>query len=157
MGDANQNVPAGGADNATATEERADEEQNEFWDGIERLNAKSDYDQKVLKDTVLFYDDLQDRRLKRQNDQILFMQTIRERNSQFVTEQRGSEQSLAHRDIAIATEWDTTATDIMNSGSAMNAVNKTASEVSPTIPGPSTSPGVAGSGVNAQSGPTQGS
>jgi hypothetical protein len=69
-----------------------------------------------------------------------------------------NKQAIAHRDIAIASEWDVPATDAIAQATAAGAgavAEKAFSTISPTIPGPSTSPGVAGSGVNAQS-PTTG-
>ncbi|HEY6328667.1 MAG TPA: hypothetical protein VI756_04975 [Blastocatellia bacterium] len=52
-------------------------------------------------------------------------------------------QSIAHRDIAIATEWNVTASGAEASDTAAETgvvAEKQDSTVSPTIPGPSTSP-----------------
>jgi len=153
------NPPAGQESSehaAAASLTEAADRTNDFLSDIIKLNAKLGYDNAALKSQILFYDDLQDRRLKRQNDQVLFMQGVRQADSKYLDEALQHQQSTAHRDIAIASEWDVAADDIIKAGAAANSINKMDSEVSPALPGPGTSPGVAGSGVNAQS-PTSGS
>ena len=53
-----------------------------------------------------------------------------------------NKQAVAHRDVAIASEWNLAGQAAIDAIAA-SVAEKLASTISPTIPGPSTSPGVA--------------
>jgi len=126
------------------TEAQSDAQTDDFLDGILKLNAKLAYDNAALKSQILFYDDLQDRRLKRQNDQILFMQAARQNDSRFIDETLEHEQSIAHRDIAIASEWDVPGSEAIAAATAEGAgavAEKGFATINANLPGGNTLPG----------------
>ena len=97
-------------------ERRDDEDLIENLDRLQLLNAKEGFDLFRLKESVLFSEFLRDRKAERERQaadaeqarrhvEELFSQRMKFAEETFTTRQRGSEQSTAHRDLAIAQQW----------------------------------------------------
>lgn len=89
-----------------STEEAADEEQGERWDQIYTLNAKEGYDQQATRNQIQFYDDLGEKRAQRHREAQLFYENQRRRDTLFANSVIAAFQATAHRDLAVANEWN---------------------------------------------------